>query len=231
MKILVVEDEERIASFLDKGLSANGYVVERRVNGTDALAVVPDFDLAILDLGLPDIDGLDVLRRWRDRGVTAPVVILTARDGVDDRVDGLNLGAVDYLPKPFAFNELLARVRARLKPSGGGSATVLRTGRLSLDLLTRRVSADDRVVELTARNSRCSRSSCATRATSSRENISCLGSGVSISILARTSLMSTWGTCGAGSGETCSRRYVARVIASGGSRCFAPSGRGERARR
>ncbi len=151
MKILVVEDEERIASFLDKGLSANGYVVERRVNGTDALAVVPDFDLAILDLGLPDIDGLDVLRRWRDRGVTAPVVILTARDGVDDRVDGLNLGADDYLPKPFAFNELLARVRARLKPSGGGSATVLRTGRLSLDLLTRRVSADDRVVELTAR--------------------------------------------------------------------------------
>jgi two-component system copper resistance phosphate regulon response regulator CusR len=153
VRILVVEDEDRIASFLKKGLTANGYVVVRAATGGEALEATQDggLDLAILDLGLPDEDGLSILQRWRGDGLEMPVIILTARDGIDDRVQGLNLGADDYLPKPFAFDELLARVRARLRPRNGGPTTELKVGGIRLDLLTRRATVDDRSVELTSR--------------------------------------------------------------------------------
>jgi DNA-binding response OmpR family regulator len=154
MRILVVEDEDRIASFLDKGLTAHGYVVHRASTGAEALddSTTNDVDIAILDLGLPDIDGLHVLSRWREKGMSAPVIILTARDQPDDRVSGLDLGADDYMPKPFDFDELLARVRARLRPSKGPSST-LRARNVEFDLLTRRVTVGGTPIELTWRES------------------------------------------------------------------------------
>jgi DNA-binding response OmpR family regulator len=119
MRLLVVEDEARIASFLIKGLSAQGYWVEAVTTGAQAIvrARDPDLDLVILDLGLPDVDGLEVLRQLRRDGWELPVIIVTARAGVERLVEGLALGADDYLTKPFAFDELLARVRARLRSS------------------------------------------------------------------------------------------------------------------
>lgn len=117
MRLLLVEDEELIASFLVKGLSRQGYVVDAVSTGTEALirSRDPGLDLVILDLGLPDVDGLDVLRRLRREGWQVPVIILTARAEVAYLVEGLALGADDYLTKPFAFDELIARVRARLR--------------------------------------------------------------------------------------------------------------------
>ena len=154
MRVLVVEDEDRIASFLDKGLTAHGYAVRRAATGAEALddATTDLVDIAILDLGLPDIDGLHVLSRWRTKGMDAPVIVLTARDRLDDRVTGLDLGADDYVPKPFDFEELLARVRARLRPSKGPTST-LRAGNVEFDLLTRRVTSDGLPVDLTWRES------------------------------------------------------------------------------
>ena len=153
MRLLLVEDEDRIASFVQKGLAAHGYTVERVATGSEASSRAPsrEFDLLILDLGLPDADGLDVLRGWRDRGVQTPVLILSARGEVRDRVEGLELGADDYLPKPFAFDELLARVRARLRPGPTGDATSVRFRDVELDLRTRRVSVAGRSVDLAPR--------------------------------------------------------------------------------
>jgi len=154
MRVLVVEDEDRIAAFLDKGLTAHGYAVNRASTGAEALdeATTDDVDIAILDLSLPDIDGLHVLDRWRDKGMSAPVIVLTARDQPDDRVRGLDLGADDYMPKPFDFDELLARIRARLRPSRAPSS-ILRARNVEFDLLTRRVTSDGTPVELTWRES------------------------------------------------------------------------------
>ena len=154
MRVLVVEDEDRIAAFLDKGLTAHGYAVNRASTGAEALdeATTDDVDIAILDLSLPDIDGLHVLDRWRDKGMSAPVIVLTARDQPDDRVRGLDLGADDYMPKPFDFDELLARIRARLRPLRGPSS-ILRARNVEFDLLTRRVTTDGTPVELTWRES------------------------------------------------------------------------------
>jgi DNA-binding response OmpR family regulator len=154
MRVLVVEDEDRIASFLDKGLTAHGYAVHRASTGAEALddSTTNDVDIAILDLTLPDVDGLHVLSRWRDKGMSAPVIVLTARDRPDDRVRGLDLGADDYMPKPFDFDELLARVRARLRPSKVASST-LRARNVEFDLLTRRVTVEGAPVELTWRES------------------------------------------------------------------------------
>jgi two-component system copper resistance phosphate regulon response regulator CusR len=117
MRLLVVEDEARIASFLVKGLSDHGYEVNCVATGAEALARMRDseVDLLVLDLGLSDMDGLDVLRRLRADGNRLPVIVLTARGEVEDRVEGLAVGADDYLTKPFAFDELLERVRARLR--------------------------------------------------------------------------------------------------------------------
>jgi two-component system, OmpR family, response regulator len=152
MRLLVVEDEERIAAFLLKGLRAHGYAVEWVKTGWEALQLgfEPDIALMILDLRLPDLDGLEVLGSLRERGATVPVLVLSARARVEDRVRGLDLGADDYLAKPFAFEELLARVRARLRPPASAIG-VLRAGDISLDMLTREVTARGRKVSLSAR--------------------------------------------------------------------------------
>ena len=153
MKILVIEDEERIASFLEKGLTAHGYAVAWAKSGQEGLdlGIEPDVSLVILDLKLPDLDGLDVLAGLRGRGVGVPVLILSARGRVDDRVRGLDLGADDYLGKPFAFEELLARVRARLRSAPAAPASVLRAGDICLDVTRREVTAGGRRVSLSAR--------------------------------------------------------------------------------
>jgi DNA-binding response OmpR family regulator len=152
-RILIAEDEARIASFLEKGLRANGFTTTVIEDGREALdlAASGDFDLLILDVGLPGLDGFSVLRELRGRGRRLPVVILTARDSVEDTVAGLEGGADDYVPKPFRFEELLARVRARLREDGVAEPTVLRVGEASLDLRTRRLTVGGRTVELTAR--------------------------------------------------------------------------------
>jgi DNA-binding response OmpR family regulator len=152
-RILVAEDEPRIAAFLQKGLRAAGYVTTVVVDGVEAAEQARDeaFDLLILDLGLPGLDGLAVLARIRARREQLPVIILTARDAVPDRVAGLDLGADDYLVKPFSFEELLARVRARLRDQGEPAATTLRAGPVRLDLVRRTAVVDGREMELTAR--------------------------------------------------------------------------------
>jgi DNA-binding response OmpR family regulator len=153
MKLIIVEDEERVASFLEKGLRTHGYSVEWVQNGEDALQRVmhPGISLVILDLGLPDLDGLEVLEAMRERGSTVPVLVLSARGRVDDRVKGLNLGADDYLAKPFAFEELLARIRAHLRPRADASPGLLRVGSICIDLLRREVMIDGRTWSLSAR--------------------------------------------------------------------------------
>jgi two-component system, OmpR family, copper resistance phosphate regulon response regulator CusR len=152
-RILIAEDEERITSFLERGLRANGFSTQAVRTGTEAVALARDgdFDLLILDLGLPQLDGQEVLRRIRERGERIPVVILTARDTVEDTVAGFEGGADDYVTKPFRFDELLARVRARLRTEQAAEITVLRAGPITLDLRTRRATVGDRNVELTAR--------------------------------------------------------------------------------
>ena len=153
MKLLVVEDEQRVASFLVKGLRANGYGVEWVSTGRDALrrAVDADVCLVILDLGLPDLDGLEVLESLRKRGATVPVLVLSARGRVNDRVKGLDLGADDYLAKPFAFEELLARIRANLRPRADVSAGVLRAGGISVDQVRHEATVGGRTFSLSAR--------------------------------------------------------------------------------
>jgi DNA-binding response OmpR family regulator len=152
-RILIAEDEPRLSSFLEKGLRSNGFVTTVAGDGPTALALArdADFDLLILDLGLPGLDGMTILRTLRAQGQRLPVVILSARDDVDDKVAGLEHGADDYVPKPFRFEELLARVRVRLRSEGTAEQTVLRAGDLALDLRTRRASVDGRTVELSAR--------------------------------------------------------------------------------
>jgi two-component system, OmpR family, copper resistance phosphate regulon response regulator CusR len=153
-RILIAEDEERIASFVEKGLRANGFVTTVVGDGDSALELARQgaFDLVVLDLGLPGRDGFTVLRLLREERMRTPVIILTARDTVDDTVAGLEGGADDYMTKPFRFEELLARVRLRLR--SGESApeiSVLATDGVSLDLRTRRAKVNGSTVDLTAR--------------------------------------------------------------------------------
>jgi len=152
-RILIAEDEPRIASFLTKGLRAAGYVTTVVASGVDAAAYArsADFDALILDLGLPGQDGLAVLAQIRARGERLPVIVLTARDAVPDRVTGLDQGADDYMTKPFSFEELLARLRARLRDRGRDTPTSLRAGDVVMDLVRRTVTIGGRPVELTAR--------------------------------------------------------------------------------
>jgi DNA-binding response OmpR family regulator len=152
-RILIAEDEPRLASFLEKGLRANGFVTTIAADGAKAslMALDDEFDLLVLDLGLPGKDGTDVLRELRASGQRMPVIILTARDDVTDTVSGLEGGADDYVTKPFRFEELLARVRARLRDERTVERTVLRAGAIVLDLRTRRASTEGRTVDLTAR--------------------------------------------------------------------------------
>ena len=140
--VLVAEDEPRIASFVAKGLRAAGYTPLVVGDGASALdhALDGDVALVVLDIGLPVMDGFEVLRRLRERGSTVPVVVLTARGSLDDTVAGLEGGADDYMAKPFRFEELLARIRLRLRESRPEPATTLRAGDLELDLRTRRMS-------------------------------------------------------------------------------------------
>jgi two-component system, OmpR family, copper resistance phosphate regulon response regulator CusR len=152
-RILIVEDEARLVSFLEKGFRASGHATKAVGDGRAAvtLASVEDFDLVILDLGLPGQDGMDVLRALRSAGRRTPVIILTARDDVSDKVTGLDEGADDYVTKPFRFEELLARVRVQLRDEGSPEVTVMRVGDLSLDLRTRRAEVEGVTVTLTAR--------------------------------------------------------------------------------
>jgi two-component system, OmpR family, response regulator len=152
VNVLLVEDEDRIASFVEKGLGTRGFDVRRVVTGGAALdAISDDIDIVVLDLGLPDIDGLEVLRALRQAWTSLPVVILTARGDIDDRVAGLDLGADDYVPKPFSIDELAARLRARLRARFDESLTRLHVGDLELDLIARRARLTDRIIELTSR--------------------------------------------------------------------------------
>src|SRR5438270_8355660 len=149
MRLLVVEDEKRIADFLTRGLQSAGYAVDVVNTGNDAVDRVhsTEYDLVILDLGLPDIDGLQVLEKMRNRKTVPPVLILRARDSVDDRVKGLEQGADDYLVKPFAFVELLARVRVLLR-RGQPMPERLQVGDLSLDCIRRKVTRSGENIEL-----------------------------------------------------------------------------------
>lgn len=156
--ILIIEDEARIAGFIAKGLQAAGFTSHQTASGIEGadLAVHGNFDLIVLDVGLPDIDGFEVLERIRGQGVRVPVIMLTARSSVADRVAGLEGGADDYMPKPFSFEELLARIRLRLRDEpaaalASGSPTQLSHNGLVLDLLSRRAQVDGTWVELSAR--------------------------------------------------------------------------------
>src|SRR5262247_3756296 len=154
MRILVVEDDRKVASFIRKGLEEEGHAVEVAGDGAEALERVADgspWDLVVLDVMLPKHDGFSVLKTLREDGLQAPVLMLTARDSITDRVAGLDLGADDYLTKPFAFEEFLARVRALLRRRDTERAPVLKIDDLTVDPATRRVTRGSRRIELTAR--------------------------------------------------------------------------------
>ena len=153
MRILVVEDDKAVASFVKRGLESEQYAVDVAADGEDAQTLIEaaNFDLIILDLGLPKVDGLDVLKHIRNRRPSPPVLILSGRARVEDRVKGLDLGADDYLTKPFSFSELAARVRALLRRNPKPLDIILRVGDLELDRAERVVRRAGRRIELTPR--------------------------------------------------------------------------------
>lgn len=155
MHIVIVEDDARIASFVSKGLRAEGYVTTVIADGAEALRSVPlladEIDLVLLDLGLPNVDGQDLLRAWRARKFDRPVIMLTARDDVAEKVKGLDAGANDYVTKPFHFSELLARIRASLRTKEQGQSTTLEVEDLRLDLVTKLAYRAGRRIELAPR--------------------------------------------------------------------------------
>jgi DNA-binding response OmpR family regulator len=154
MRLLLVEDDRTIGDFVEKGLREAGYAVDRAADGRVGLqrATTDSYDAAIVDVMLPELDGLALIDALRARGSRIPVLILSAKHSVDDRVRGLQAGGDDYLTKPFAFAELLARVQALIRrATGAGEPTRLSIGGLSMDLLTRKVQRDGRVIELRPR--------------------------------------------------------------------------------
>ncbi len=156
MRVLVVEDEKKTASFIRKALQAEGFAVDVCGNGDDALAAATTtpFDALVLDIMLPGRDGLSVLSQLRERKNATPVLLLSARGEVNERVQGLNAGADDYLPKPFIIAELVARVRAHVRRSGENTSTVLRLADLALNTITHEAGRGEKKIELTVREYR-----------------------------------------------------------------------------
>jgi len=152
MRVLLVEDDPTLRAQLRAGLEEAGYVVDEADNGRDAhhLGATEPFDAVILDLGLPVLDGISVLKRWREAGVTLPVLILTARDSWHEKVAGIDAGADDYLAKPFHMEELLARVRALIRRAQGLASPLLQCGTLALDTRSGRVTLNGQPVNLTS---------------------------------------------------------------------------------
>jgi two-component system OmpR family response regulator len=153
VKILVIEDEKKIAAFIRKGLEAAGFVVDACHHGDEGflLATTRPYDAIVLDIMLPGKDGLSILRNLRDRKMSVPVILLTARSELNERLDGLNLGADDYLTKPFFIEELAARLHAVARRASGTTQSILAVEDLTVNLLTREVKRGDRRIELTAR--------------------------------------------------------------------------------
>lgn len=154
MRTLLIEDDIKIASFIEKGLKAAGFAVDHAPNGRDGLhlALTEPYDAAIIDLMLPGLDGLAIIERIRREKINTPVIILSARDSIDDRVRGLGAGGDDYLTKPFSFSELLARIHALMRrASGAAEPTRLRVGNLAMDLISREVVREDRKIDLQPR--------------------------------------------------------------------------------
>ena len=153
MRVLLVEDDRMIGAAISLALQDAAYAVDWVIDGESALDAVKDerYDLVLLDLGLPKLDGLDILQRFRKTQPPLPVIIVTARDGIDDRIDGLDLGADDYLVKPFEIRELLARMRAVIRRRGSGASAKISNGSITLDPATREVSYGDELCRLTGR--------------------------------------------------------------------------------
>lgn len=153
MKILLIEDEKKIAAFARKGLEAQGFVVDVCGHGDEgyALALANPYDALVLDIMLPGKDGLSILRNLRERKLALPVILLTARSELNERLEGLNLGADDYLTKPFHIEELIARLHAVTRRAAGTSQSILAVGDLKMNLLTRKVTRAGQAIELTAR--------------------------------------------------------------------------------
>jgi len=153
VRILIVEDEKKVAGFIKKGLEEETYAVDVAYDGEEGfhLAAMNEYDMIILDWMLPKMDGLEVLSRLRDKKVSTPILLLTAKDEVDDKVTGLNRGADDYLTKPFAFSELLARIRSLLRRGQAETQTELKVGDLLLDMVSHKVSRDGEEIELTGK--------------------------------------------------------------------------------
>lgn len=152
MRILVVEDEKKVASFVKKGLEEESYAVDVSYDGEEGgyLAETNPYDLIVLDIMLPQKSGLAILRELRDKGINTPILLLTARGSVEDKVTGLNAGADDYLAKPFVFSELLARIRSLLR-RGGEKAPILKFADLTMDPVTRKVTRGEVDIELTSK--------------------------------------------------------------------------------
>jgi len=154
MRILVIEDEKKIARFIERGLQEEGYSIDVAFDGEEGhfLATTNDYDLIVLDLMLPRLDGLSLCKKLREEdGQATPIIMLTAKDKTEDKVRGLDSGADDYLTKPFAFAEFLARIRAALRKRNGQAATKLLVGDLAIDLITHQVTRDNKEIVLTAR--------------------------------------------------------------------------------
>lgn len=156
MKLLVIEDEKKIANLINKGLLEQGYTVDMLHNGTEGLerASSQPYDAIVLDIMLPGRDGLSVLRTLRERNIATPVMLLTARGAVSERVEGLNAGADDYMAKPFSMDELIARLRALMRRVTGETISLYKSGELSMNLVSREVLRGTRKIELTAREFR-----------------------------------------------------------------------------
>lgn len=153
MKILIIEDDKTILSFVSKGLREESHVVVNALDGKTGfdLAVSGDFDFIILDLMLPKMDGIQICRSLRDKGIKTPILMLTAKDSVENRIEGLDVGADDYMIKPFAFSELLARLRAIARRNDGENQTTLSVGGLQVDMVRHKVMFENKELELTSR--------------------------------------------------------------------------------